>query len=196
MKKFTFILMMLLAYAGFTMAQTIEDFESIKLDLFAHGTTGKVGVVPNPDPTGINTSVNVGMMVRAQDGNPWQGMYHDFSPSINVTATKYLHLKLWKPRVSKIVVKYEAAGDPNAATTAEITPMTAQTETDKWVEYVIDMTAYTGTVLHRLTIIPDFPAVVPQTGDINIYFDEVQCLYRLSYQLHIPPTYPSLPALS
>lgn len=165
--------MMMLAFAGFTMAQTIENFESLPFTIFSNGSTGKMGVLPNPDPTGINTSVNVGMMVRAKDGNPWQGFFHDFSPTIDVTANKYLHLKLWKPRKSPIVLKYEAAGDPNAATTPDIHPMTAQADSNKWEEFVFDMTAYTGTVLHRLTIIPDFPSAVGLTADINIYFDDI-----------------------
>lgn len=173
MKKFTFVLVMMLAYAGFTMAQTIENFESIKLDLFAQGSTGAVSVVPNPNVTGINTSVYSGMMVRAKDGDAWQGMYHDFSPSIDVTTNKYLHLKLLKPRKSPIVIKYEANGDPNAATTGDTHPMTPQADSNIWEEFVFDMTAYTGTVLHRLTIIPDFPSVVGLSQDINIYFDDI-----------------------
>ena len=153
---------------------TGEDFESIKMTVFAEGTTGKVDVVPNPDPTGINTSVNVGLMVRAKDGAIYQGWSHDFSPTIDVPANKYLHLKLWKTRKSPIVIKYEANGDPNAATTGDIHPMTTQADSNMWEEFVFDMTAYTGTVLHRLTLIPDFPpTVVGLTEDINIYFDDI-----------------------
>ena len=101
MKKFTFILMMLLAYAGFTMAQTIEDFESIKMNLFSQGTNGSLSVVPNPDPTGANTSAYVAKMVRGQNGDPWAGWYSTISTPINVTTNRYLHLKIWKLRLKR-----------------------------------------------------------------------------------------------
>jgi len=151
-----------------------EDFESIKMNVFAEGTTGKVGVVPNPDPTGINTSVNVGMMVRAQDGAIYQGWSHDFLPTIDVTTNKYLHIKLWKTRISPIVVKWEKQGNPDAGDSGDTHPMAEQTQTGQWEEFVFDFTAYAGTVLNRLTLIPDFPAtVVGLTEDINIYFDDI-----------------------
>lgn len=174
MKKFTFILVMMFGLIGFTMAQTIENFESLKFTVFSEGSTGKVGVVPNPDPTGINTSVNVGMMVRAADGDPWQGFFHDFTTPVVISGNKYLHLKLWKPRTSPIVVKYEKQGNPDAGDTGDTHPMTAQADSNMWEEFVFDMTAYSGTVIQRLTIIPDFP--LPAVGlstDINIYFDDI-----------------------
>ena len=65
MKKFTFVLMMMLAYAGFTMAQTIENFESpFQMHQFSTGLTGYVTTAANPDSSVANPSLVVGQMHR------------------------------------------------------------------------------------------------------------------------------------
>jgi hypothetical protein len=175
MKKFTFVLMMMLAYAGFTMAQTIETFESgITMGLFSGGTTGMVGTITNPDQTGVNTSLGCGMMVRAKDGDPWQGWASNIPVAIDADANHYVHVKIWKPRKTKVVFKYETKG-ALGSNSGDVTPMTAQADSNKWEELVFNMGAVAAVsgMQYRIVLIPDFPAVVGLTSDINIYFDDI-----------------------
>jgi hypothetical protein len=63
MKKFTFVLMLMLAYAGFTVAQTIENFESIKMNMLLNDPVtdlSSITVVPNPDTVGNLTAIKTG----------------------------------------------------------------------------------------------------------------------------------------
>lgn len=36
-------------------------------------------------------------MVRGFDGDPWAGWYATIPTAIDVTANKYVHVKIWKP---------------------------------------------------------------------------------------------------
>lgn len=164
--------MLMLAYAGFTMAQTVEDFEGgIKMSGFNGGSTGKVSAAPNPDRTGINTSEVVGKMVRAKDGDPWQGWVSVLKTPIDGTANKYIHLKIWKPRITKTVVKWEKEGDVGA-NSGDVVSMNPQAVTSQWEELVFNMSAVSGNQI-RFVLIPDFPEPVGLTEDINIYFDDI-----------------------
>ncbi len=175
MKKFTFVLMLMLAYAGFTMAQTIEDFESIKMNVFSAGATGSISVVPNPDPTGANTSLYVAKMVRGFAGaDPWAGWYSTLPSAINLTDNRYIHIKLWKPRVSPTCFKVEGgAGD-----SGDTYPMTEYSNVGHWEEVVYDMTTSpnnpkpSGDYV-KIVLIPDFLTPIGLTEDITIYYDDM-----------------------
>lgn len=161
---------MMLGFLGITVAQTIEDFESIKMNLFSQGTTGTLSVVPNPDTAG-NQSANVGKMVRAKDGDPWMGWYATLPFSVDMSANKYVHIKVWKPRLSPTCFKFEKP-DGNSGDTY---PINEVTETNKWVEVVFDFTAnalVTGNY-EKIVLIPDFLTPVGLTEDITIYFDDL-----------------------
>jgi hypothetical protein len=175
MKKFTFVLMLMLAYAGFTMAQTIENFESIQMNIFSSGATGSISVVPNPDPTGANTSLYVGKMVRGFSGaDPWAGWYSTIPVPINVTDNRYVHIKLWKPRVSPTCFKVEGgAGD-----SGDTYPMTEYSNVGHWEEVVYDMTTSPNTPKPsgeyvKIVLIPDFLTPINLTEDITIYYDDM-----------------------
>ncbi len=73
MKKNLLLLVLLLLFAGVTRAQVIADFESIPMNVMMGGTSDSstMTVVPNPDPSGINTSNYVTQYVRDKDGIPW-----------------------------------------------------------------------------------------------------------------------------
>lgn len=163
---------MMLAYAGVSVAQTVEDFESIKMNLFSQGANGSIAVVPNPDPTGINTSLYVAKMVRGKDGDPWAGWYTTLSAPINITTNRYVHVKVWKPRVSPTDFKVEGG----AGNSGDTYPMVEASEINKWVEVVFDMTVTqtpaTGEYV-KIVLIPDFLTPVGLTEDITIYFDDM-----------------------
>ena len=100
---------MLLTMVGFSRAQLVSDFEVIKMNLMLGGGTdpSSMTVVPNPDPTGINTSNWVVKFVRDKDGVPWGGFWSTLPVPVDVTVNKYVHVKVWKPRISPLHFKLE-----------------------------------------------------------------------------------------
>lgn len=168
MRKFTLLCIVMLAFAGFANAQTIEDFESITMNGFDVGANGSVTVVANPDPTGINTSLTVGKMVRGADGQPWAGWYASIPTPVDVTANKYVHVKVWKPRISPVVFKFEGGG----GNSGDVYSMNPQTLVNQWEELVFDMSVVSGEYL-KIVLIPDFETPLTLTEDITLYFDDL-----------------------
>lgn len=168
MKKIYMVLIMLLAFTGFNMAQTIENFESISMQTFDVGANGSVSVVPNPDTTGINKSMYVGKMVRGKDGQPWAGWYATIPSPIDVSTNKYVHVKVWKPRISPVVFKYEREG----ANSGDVFSVNPQTKSEEWEELVFDMSVVSGEYV-KVVLIPDFETPLTLTEDITLYFDDL-----------------------
>ena len=168
MKKFYMLILIVLAFTGFSMAQTIEDFESLTMNTFDVGANGSVSVVANPDTTGINKSLHVGKMVRGMDGQPWAGWYAVLPDSVDVSANKYVHVKVWKPRISPVVFKYEKG----AVNSGDVFSMQPQTLSNEWEELVFDMSVVSGKYL-QIVLIPDFESPLTLTEDITLYFDDI-----------------------
>jgi len=167
MRKITLLSIVMLAFIGITTAQTIENFESLKMNIFSGGANGSITVVPNPDPTGINTSAYVAKMVRGADGDPWAGWYATLDNPIDVTANKYVHVKVWKPRISPDVFKYEGA-----VNSGDVYPIQDQTLVNQWEELVFDMSVVSGPYV-KIVLIPDFESPLTLTEDITLYYDDL-----------------------
>lgn len=171
MRKIYFVFLIMFAFAGLSMAQTIENFEGIKMNAFSVGTNGSVTVVPNPDPTGINASLNVGKMVRGSNGDPWAGWYATLPTAVDMTANKFVHLKVWKPRISRVAFKFEKEN----ANSGDVFSMAPQTLIGQWEELVFDMSvvsAVTGEYV-KVVLLPDFEDPLTLTEDITLYFDDL-----------------------
>jgi hypothetical protein len=127
-----------------------------------------IGVVPNPDKSGINESGYVVEFMRDKDGVPWGGFWSALANQVDVTDNKYVHVKVWKPRISPIRFKLEGG----AAGTLEQPSMNAQTTTGTWEDMVFDFTSVTGTY-PVIAFMPDFEDPLTLTEDIIIYFDDI-----------------------
>jgi len=170
MKKKLLIFIMLLTIVGYSLAQVISDFEVIPMNLMVGGydDLSKITVVPNPDPSGINTSGWVAKFNRDMDGVPWGGFWCPLPVAVDVTVNKYVHVKVWKPRFSPVKFKLEGG----AAGTIEIASMNPQATTGAWEDMVFDFTSKTGTY-PVIAFMPDFMDPVGLTEDIVIYFDDI-----------------------
>ena len=170
MKKKLLIFVMLLTIVGFSKAQVVSNFEVIPMNLMLGGGTdmSSMTVVHNPDPTGINTSNWVVKFVRDKDGVPWGGFWSTIPLSVDVTTNKYVHVKVWKPRISPIKFKLQggAAGD------LETFSMTPQAGIGVWEDMVFDFTSKTGTY-PTISFMPDFEDHLTLTDDIVIYLDDI-----------------------
>jgi len=170
MKRNLLIFIMLLTIVGFSRAQVISDFEVIHMNLMVGGATdlSNITVVPNPDPTGINTSNWVAKLVRDKDGVSWCGFWSPLTDSVDVTDNKYVHVKVWKPRISPI--KFKLEGGP--AGNLEDTAMIHQSTIGAWEDIVFNFSSKTGKY-HIIAFMPDFAEPVGLTEDIVIYFDDI-----------------------
>ncbi len=140
----------------------IEDYEIIPLNVMLGDPavdSSKMTLVPNPDATGINTSNWVVKFVRDKDGVPWGGFW---SPTaVDVTTNKYMHVKVWKPRISPIKFKIQ----DGAAGTLEIFSTAPQTSTGVWEDMVFDFSTKTGPY-PTIVFMPDFEDPLTLTDDI------------------------------
>ncbi len=171
MKKKLIIFIMLLTIVSFAKAQLVSDFEVIKMNLMLNDPvtdSSRMTVVPNPDPTGINTSNWVVKFVRDKDGWPWDGFWSSLPIPVDVTVNKYVHVKVWKPILSPLHFKLQGgtAGD------LETPSMSPQTVTGEWEDIVFDFSSKTGTY-PTISFMPDFEDPVTLTNDIVIYFDDI-----------------------
>ena len=153
--------------------QVIADFEVIPMNMLLGGADDQsyIDVIPNPDPTGINTSAWVAHLNRDKDGVPWCGFWSKVGPtdSVDVTVNKFVHVKVWKPRISPLHFKLEGG---SVSPTTEITSMYPQTVINGWEDIVFDFRALTGK-FNIVVLCPDFNDPVSLTEDIQIYFDDI-----------------------
>ncbi|MEI6174357.1 MAG: T9SS type A sorting domain-containing protein [Bacteroidota bacterium] len=164
MKRSLLIVMMLLAMVGLTKAQVLADFELIKMNGMGEST---YSAVTNPDTTG-NHSAWVGKMNRAADNTPWGGFWCPLATAIDVTNNHYVHVKVWKPRLSPI--KFKLEGGPSG--TKEFVPMRDQSVVNGWEDIVFDVTEFTG-AYPIVAFMPDFEDPLTLTEPIVIYFDDI-----------------------
>ncbi|MGE5423868.1 MAG: hypothetical protein ACM3N9_00810, partial [Syntrophothermus sp.] len=170
MKKLILISLMLIAMSGVSVAQFIETFDIIPMNLMLGGTndSSSMMIVPNPDKSGIDTSNWVVRFDRSKNGVPWGGFFSNLPVPIDVTTNKYVHVKVWKPRISPIKFKIEGGTAGNLETFST----TPQTQTNHWEEMVFNFTSKTGTY-PTISFMPDFEDPLTLTNNIVIYFDDI-----------------------
>jgi hypothetical protein len=155
------------ATPGSAAVQVIENYETIPLNYMLGGAAdlSTMTLVPNPDKSGVNKSDYVIKFHRDKDGVPWGGFW---SPTaVDVTTNKYMHAKVWKPRISPVQFKIQ----DGAAGTLQVATKTVQT-VGKWVDCVFDFSAKTGTY-PVIAFMPDFEDPLVLTEDIDLYFDDI-----------------------
>ncbi|MGE5448294.1 MAG: hypothetical protein ACM3PR_08015, partial [Bacteroidales bacterium] len=169
MKKFYMFILAFLTFGGFSMAQTIENFEYLTMNLMLGDAAldkSSLEVIANPDSSAVDSSKYVVKFLRDKDGVEWDGFYATLEKPVNLTANKYVHVKVWKPRISKVMFKLE--GTENK----EIEPMNPQTKTNAWEELVFDFSSLSGEY-SKIVFTPDRVPAASNTEDITMYFDEL-----------------------
>ncbi len=169
MKTFTLALLAMMATLA-ARPQVIESFDPITMHIMLGGSNdfSYISTLANPVPSGINTSPYTGMLFRDKDGVPWCGFWSPLSAPIDLTTDKYVHVKVWKPRISPVRFKIESG----AAGTLEIESMSPQTLINEWEELVFDFSSKTG-LYGQVVFMPDYLDPVGLTDDITIYFDDI-----------------------
>ncbi|MFZ5939680.1 MAG: T9SS type A sorting domain-containing protein [Bacteroidota bacterium] len=171
MKKIYLLLSIFMAFSGALLAQQVmEDFESLTMNYMSGGAedAGTMIVKPNPDKSGCNLSSYVVEFFRDKDGVAWGGFYGTLAAPIDFDTYKYIHVKVWKPRISPVKFKIEGGATGNI----EVASMNTQTVVNGWEDMVFDFTDATGEYT-KIVFMPDFNDPVDLTEDITIYFDDI-----------------------
>ncbi|HUR31396.1 MAG TPA: T9SS type A sorting domain-containing protein [Saprospiraceae bacterium] len=143
---------------------------------FPSDDAGEFAIVDNPDPTGINTSAEVGRAVeKASSGQPWQGMYTDLPAPIVFATDKIVTMKVWSPQVTTVTMKLEVPLTPGApASSGDVTvPITVAGE---WTEVAFDFSTAPNPIpddgkYTRVTLIFDINNI--PAADVTYYFDDI-----------------------
>ncbi|NQV50151.1 MAG: T9SS type A sorting domain-containing protein [Candidatus Marinimicrobia bacterium] len=176
------ILTSLLAFGSMGFAQVAPiDFETE-----GHGATWTwtpfendsnlpVGIVANPDPSGINTSATVASYTALVTGQPWAGFESlhgadigSFSFNVSNSTVKIM---VYKSVISDVGVKFAEA---NGEAQPEI--KVSNTQINQWEELTFDLSGNIGAgitgIIDQIIIFPDFDSA-GRTTDNTVYIDNV-----------------------
>ena len=170
-KKFLIIIFYFLTIDGqIVHSQIIENYEGtpMAMNLLKGGIEdlSAITVINNPFKTGINTSNKVCNLFRDKDGIPDTGFWT--TKSVNFNTNKYLHVKVFKTRITSVKFKVE----DGLGGVFEITSSNQQTKVSQWEDLVFDFSFITGNFT-KISFIPDFIDPVGVSADTNIYFDDI-----------------------
>lgn len=178
---FTFFLTMFMA--GMTFAQnapiTFEPGEpgaNWTWAVFENDTNPALEIIPNPDPSGANTSATVAKYTALSTGNPWAGTESmhgsDLGPFVLNASNSTIKVMVWKSVISDVGVKLAS---PMGWAQVEI--KVPNTVVNQWEELTFDFSAYMNPPadqgqLDQFIFFPDFN--LGGRGQDNIvYFDNV-----------------------
>jgi hypothetical protein len=156
--------------------QVLENFETIPLNYMLNGAADNSSMllVENPDKSGVNSSDYCIKFLRDKDGSPWDGFWSkisDYSQPLDITTNKFVHVKVWKPRISPVFFKIEGgSGDPTYIEKPSDAP---QTKNGQWEDIVWDFSAMPATTYPIISLQPDREDPVTLTDDIIMYFDDI-----------------------
>ncbi|MGM0566019.1 MAG: T9SS type A sorting domain-containing protein [Bacteroidota bacterium] len=119
-------------------------------------------LVANPDPSGINTSENVGEWVRTEE--QWAHIYSELDGTINFDETTTFNMKVWAPIANEVLLKLE-----NADGSVFLESFQDVESTEEWVELSFDFPGAENDTYSKIVIFFDFS----NTTDNTYYFDDL-----------------------
>ncbi|MEO0898656.1 MAG: T9SS type A sorting domain-containing protein [Bacteroidota bacterium] len=140
----------------------IDDFECQRNASYGAGWDN-IEAIPNPDPTGINTSSDVGRYVDPQD--LFSALVVNYNNPIDLSTKNTFKAKVWAPKTGTLLFKLE--GGVSAPAEVDI-PVT---QTNTWVEYSFDFSSEANANHQSLAIFFNFNAV-GDSGD-TYYIDDL-----------------------
>ena len=157
--------------------------------VFENDTNPPLEIIPNPDPSGINTSATVAKFTALQTGNPWAGtecLHGDIGTFTLDSSNAIVKIMVWKPVVSDVGIKFVR---PDGSALPEI--KVANTLTNQWEELTFDFSGRIGdpnTIdQDQIVIFPDFD-LGGRTQDNICYFDNI------TFSAGTPVAAPTVPA--
>lgn len=181
MKKITLLFSLLTLTYGFSQNAPI-DFEQgghgadWTWVVFENDTNPELEIIPNPDPTGINTSQTVAKFTALEAGNPWAGCESlqgaDLGDFVLDENTSTITIMVWKDVISDVGIKLVSSTDWSQGE-----KKIANTVVNEWEKITFDFSDFINPpagngVLNQIVIFPDFD-LSGRNQDNIIYFDNI-----------------------
>jgi hypothetical protein len=145
---------------------TFVDFDA--RDLSFNGFGGSTfNKLLNPSKLGIDSSANVGQVVKANASQTWAGVTSvQLGSKIDFSSSAIITLKSFSPKICTVLLKLEDFN--NSATSIEIQAIT--TSINSWEELSFNFSGAASGTYDKISVFFDFGGT---TGD-TYYFDEIK----------------------
>ena len=181
-----FTLLFALLYVGLqhTRAQTILDFEtpatSTSFQYFGSSIDGQLTqTLPNPNPTGLNTSATVLEFKKPASAQVWGGGFSNPNPSspVNLLSSSTVTIKVHFDHIGNLTLKLENSADGGANWAQTV----VNTKVGEWETLTFNTALPSiegpnmpaaGHIYNTITIFTDF-GVSPITDQVT-YLDDIQ----------------------
>ncbi|MFK8058181.1 MAG: T9SS type A sorting domain-containing protein [Saprospiraceae bacterium] len=160
------------------------DFESTTITYgFSDFDGGVATVIANPDASGINTSANVGSMVK-NAGADFGGSTLALAGPIDFGTNNAFTMKVWSNAVGqRVLFKLEGT------TAVEIFATT--TVANQWEELTFSAVGATGLDFAAITIIYRLGEVGDGSADYTMYFDDIELTTAVATGVGVPVDFES-----
>lgn len=138
----------------------IEDFEGTAPTFGNFGGSTSQTII-NPDASGINTTANVGEMVKADGAEIWAGSSFDLAAGLDMTVHKNFTLKTWSPKEG-VTVRFKIENSANSAEFYEGDAIT--TVSNAWETLTFDFSEAANFTYDRMVVFFDFGLVGGSTN--------------------------------
>ena len=147
------------------------DFETSSIGFGSWGSAG-FAQITNPDPSGINTSSNVGEFTHDGTGG-YVGIESDGTfDNIDFTATPTFKVKVWVDEPVEVIFKLQ--NNPTYQENSEKKYQVSQEETSKWIQLEFNFSDVTATNYNRVVLYFDGGNSIPSGAGHKYYFDDIE----------------------
>ncbi|MCB9080098.1 MAG: T9SS type A sorting domain-containing protein [Lewinellaceae bacterium] len=144
--------------------EVLDDFECQRNIAYAQPGWTDVVVVDNPDRSAVNESDKVGKYTDT--GSEYHAMVLDFGQDIPIADRPIAKIKVWAPVAGNLLVKLEGGSSGPKEYPVAVT------ETNKWVQYTVDMSDQIG-ASHRKLVFFFNAGKLPGENDVY-YIDDIR----------------------
>jgi hypothetical protein len=146
------------------------DFEDSSLNYsFVDFGNAQSTVIPNPDPSGINTSTTVGQSFKFNGSETWAGSFLTIDEPVDFSSLNNIAVDVWTSEFGEVVkLKLENSANPDINTEVDMTTSVNQ----GWETLIYDFSASDlSQDYDRIVIFFDFGNV---GDDTSYYFDNIR----------------------
>jgi len=127
-------------------------------------------IVANPDASGINTSANVGTMLKPVGSETWAGVAMPLIAPVDFSVQKKIKVKVWSPEAGiPVLLKFEKHNDNSVAMEKTATTTVA----NAWEELTYDFDGSIDNTVDYQMVVLFFNFGVSGNGS-NYYFDDIK----------------------
>jgi hypothetical protein len=190
MKNFLFLAFWMISLSAFSQSLTLPiDFESTSQTYtFGDFDGGQSSVISNPQSSGINTSANVGQMIKGT-GQPWGGSFLELGSPIDFTNERSFKVKVYSPRVgARLLLKVENESDGAIYYEVEDTVSVA----NSWEQLSFDMSFINRNQSYsKIIFIFDVGVAGDGSSNFTFLFDDIELVNEGPYldQIDLPVTF-------